>query len=42
MEYAGIKSTANQPARQVNSAAQDHAHQAGPSNALALPGALLV
>jgi len=42
LEYAGIKSTANEPAHQGNSAAQDRAQQAGPSNVLALPGALLV
>ncbi|CAJ1963384.1 unnamed protein product [Sphenostylis stenocarpa] len=38
VEYAGIKSTVNQPPRQVSSAAQDRAQQAGPSNVLALPG----
>ncbi|WVZ19994.1 hypothetical protein V8G54_007316 [Vigna mungo] len=38
VEYAGIKGTANQPARQVNSAAQDRSQQAGSSNVLALPG----
>ncbi|XP_054805191.1 protein pleiotropic regulatory locus 1 isoform X3 [Prosopis cineraria] len=33
VEYAGIKSTANQPRQQ-----SDHSQQPGPSNALALPG----
>ncbi|XP_027338418.1 protein pleiotropic regulatory locus 1 isoform X1 [Abrus precatorius] len=38
VEYGGIKSTTNQPPRQVVSATQDHTQQAGPSSTLALPG----
>lgn len=42
LEYGGIKSTDNQPSRQVISATQGSTQQAGTSNTLALPGTMLV
>lgn len=39
-EYGGIKSATDQPSRQTSSATPD-TQQAGPSNVLALPGAIL-